>query len=130
MQAHYTRLFADDCGRSCFEDAEVALSHGMAIPPAEPLQAAEFLASEGIFWVGAPTTWKGEAAHPAPRRLVFVIVHGEYEIMVSGGATRRFPAGSVLLIEDTSGMGHSTRITSADNVIVFAVKLAAIVPRM
>ena len=86
---------------------------------------APFLAGEGTFWVGAPVTWRGEAAHPAPRRMIFVTVQGEYEVTVGGGGTRRFPVGSVLIVEDTSGEGHSTKITSAEEVVVLAVGLPA-----
>jgi quercetin dioxygenase-like cupin family protein len=57
--------------------------------------------------------------------MVFVVVQGEYEVAVSDGDTRRLQAGSVLLLEDTTGEGHSTRIISADTGIVFAVRLAA-----
>jgi hypothetical protein len=125
MLTRYTRLFADAQGRSCLEDVEVALSPGLATPPAEPLHTAPFLASEGTFWIGAPAAWKGEEPHPAPRRMVSVTVRGEYEVTVSGGALRRFPAGSVLLIEDTWGEGHKTRITSAEGAVTFTVGLPA-----
>ena len=43
---------------------------------------------------------------------------------VSDGAVRIFPVGSVLLLEDTHGKGHSTRITSDVDILVFAVTLA------
>jgi hypothetical protein len=42
---------------------------------------------------------------------------------VTDGMVRRFPAGSVLVLEDTTGIGHSTRITSAEDCLVFAVAL-------
>ncbi len=123
LRSKYTRLFTDEHGRSCLEEAEVALSPGLAVPPAEPLHTAPLLAGEGTFWVGAPPTWKGQDPHPAPRRMIFITVRGEYEVTVSGGASRRFPSGSVLLIEDTVGEGHATRVTSPDGVITFAVGL-------
>jgi hypothetical protein len=43
----------------------------------------------------------------------------------SDGATRKFPTGSVLLIEDTTGAGHSTKVTSAADAIVLAVNRRA-----
>jgi hypothetical protein len=52
-----------------------------------------------------------------------VTARGEYEVTSSDGAVRRFPPGSVLLLEDTTGQGHSTRITSSEDCIVFAVGL-------
>lgn len=130
MQAHYTRIVTDDHGRSRFDDLAVNLSPGFAAPPAQPLHQAPFLAAEGTFlaaegtfWIGVPTDWSGEVPHPAPARMVFVAVEGEYEVTVSDGTTRRLTPGSVLLLEDTTGDGHSTRVISAG--IVFAVRLAA-----
>ena len=40
------------------------------------------------------------------------------------GTTRRFPAGSLLLLEDTTGKGHATRITSEKDALLVAVALA------
>jgi hypothetical protein len=128
MHAHYTRLFANSHGKACFEDHEIELKPGFAVPPAEPLHSAQFLPAEGTFWLGAPATWKGDAAHPAPRRMIFVTVQGEYQIEASDGVTRKFSPGSVLLIEDTAGGGHSTKITSAEEVIVLAAGLPAAAP--
>ena len=123
MRARYTRLFTDPQGGSRFEDLEVPLAPGFAAPPADPLHTAQFLAAEGTFWIGAPTVWRGDAPHAAPRRLIFVTVQGEYQVTASDGDTRSFPAGSVFLVEDTTGAGHSTKITSPDDVVVLAVAL-------
>jgi hypothetical protein len=117
--------FTDDRGRSRFEDLAIDLSPGFSAPPAQPLHQAPFLAAEGTFWIGAPTDWQGDVPHPAPARMVFLTVQGEYEVTVSDGTTRRFPPGSVLLLEDTTGEGHSTNMISADTTIGFAVQLAA-----
>jgi|SRR5690242_19330142 len=125
MQAHYARLFTDANGASRFSDLEIELTAGFAVPPAEPLYRAQFLAPESTFWIGAPISWKGDTAHPAPRRAIFVTARGEYQVTTSGGEVRRFPAGSVLLLEDTTGVGHSTTITSKEDCIVFAVGLPA-----
>jgi hypothetical protein len=123
MRAQYTRLFTDERGASRFADLDIELSVGFAAPPAEPLHFAQFLAPDGSFWIGAPTNWKGDAAHPAPRRAIFVTARGEYQVTTSDGVARRFPAGSVLIVEDTTGDGHSTAITSDEDCFVFAVGL-------
>ena len=66
-----------------------------------------------------------DSPHPSPRRMIFVTVQGEYQITASG-ETRRFPAGSVLVAEDTTGVGHSTKIINGSgDVIIFAVNLPA-----
>ena len=124
MKAHYARLFADESGTPRIEDLNIELFPGLAVPPAEPLNTAPFLAPEGrTFWVGALPDWGGDEPHPAPRRMIFVTVRGEYEVTTAEGAIRRFPAGSVLLVEDTMGSGHSSKITSTEECVIFAVGL-------
>lgn len=123
MRTTLSRLFADDTGQSRIADFEVDLSPGFAVPPAEPLHTASFLVAENTFWIGAPVNWKGGANHPAPRRAVFITLRGEYQVTTSDGNTRRFPAGSVLIVEDTTGHGHSTVITSSEDCYAFCVGL-------
>ncbi len=126
MKARYARLFNDADGNSRFEDMETELFPGFAVPPAEPLHTAPFLVPDGAtFWVGGPPDWKGGEMHPAPRRMIFITVHGEYEVTPGTGTARRFPPGSVLILEDTNGSGHSTRFTGTAECVVFAVALPA-----
>ena len=122
--AKYVRLYADESGESHFEDLEVELEPVDFAPPAAPLHIAQFLPASQSLWVGAPAGWAGETPHPTPQRQIFCTLQGEYEVTASDGGIRRFPTGSVLLIEDTWGKGHSTRITSNDGGLVFAVVLS------
>lgn len=124
MQADYVRLFTDDSGGSRFESLDIELAKGFAVPPAEPLHVAPFLDAERSFWIGAPNDWKGDAAHPSPARQIFITVSGEYQVTATDGEVRSFPPGSVLVLEDVTGRGHSTRITGPDECIVFAVALS------
>jgi hypothetical protein len=124
VQAHYTRLFTDERGASCFEDLTIELQPGFSAPGLETaILSAPFLASESSLWIGAPTTWKDYTRHQAPRRMILVTTQGEYQVTTSEGVIRHFPVGSVLLVEDTAGAGHSSKITSAEDVIIFAVGL-------
>jgi hypothetical protein len=124
MRAHYARLFADESGKPCLEDLSAELISGFAVPPAEPLHTAPFLIPDGsTFWIGAPPSWDGGEPHPAPRRMIFITVRGEYEVFTKEGLVRKFPVGSVLVVEDTKGQGHSSRITSDQECILFAVGL-------
>jgi hypothetical protein len=52
------------------------------------------------------------------------LLQGEYEVTASDTDVRRFAAGSVLLLEDTWGKGHSTRVIGKDDVLIFGVVLA------
>ena len=124
QQAKYVRIFSDENGESHFEDLEVPLPPVDFAPPAAPLNIAQFLPATQTLWVGLPEGWAGEAFHPSPRRQIFCLMQGEAEVTASDGTMRAFPVGSVLLLEDTTGKGHSTRVTSQVDVLIFAVVLA------
>jgi hypothetical protein len=126
MQVEYTRLFADDDGASRFEDLTVGLQPGFSAPGVvTTIFSAPFQPSDGSFWIGAPTTWIDDTPHPAPRRMVLVTTRGEYQVTTSSGEARKFPVGSVVMVEDITGAGHSTKVTSTEDVIIFAVGLPA-----
>jgi hypothetical protein len=123
MHASFTRIFADEAGVSHFEDLSVELIPGFAVPPAEPLHVAPFVATTECSWVGFPHGWDG-VAHPAPRRSLFVILQGEADATTGDGDRRRFGPGSVILLEDTWGTGHAAHIISSDGIrsLVFTVQ--------
>jgi hypothetical protein len=112
-----------------FEDLTIELQQVFSPPGLETsIFSAPFLASEGSLWIGAPNTWNDERLHQAPRRMIQVTTQGEYQLTTSEGVIRRFPVGAVLIVEDTGGMGHSSKITSTEDVIIFAVGLTANAP--
>ena len=118
----YTRLYADASGDSHFEEVEVVLTPTDFAPPAPPLDVWSFVPAARFSFLRAASGWSGDW-HPAPRRQFFCQLNGEYEITASDGATRRFPAGSVLLLEDTIGKGHATRVISQEDVLIAVVQL-------
>ncbi len=124
MNAPYVRLFTDELGESHFEDVEIPLVPQDFAPPAAPLHVTPFLDTARSLWVGAQPDWGGETPHPSPQRQVFCLLRGAYEVTASDGDRKLFRAGSVLLLEDTAGKGHSTRIVGDEDAIVFAVILA------
>lgn len=123
QQAKYVRIFSDEGGESHFEDLEVTLVPLDFAPAAAPLNIAQFLPVTQSLWVGAPVGWAGEEPHPSPRRQIFWFMQGEFEVTASDGGVRTFPVGSLLLLEDTTGKGHSTRIMSQGDALIFAVVL-------
>lgn len=122
QKAQYVRLYSDEAGDSHFDDVEVTLDPVDFAPPAPPLNIAWLFPASGCGFVGGPPEWGGEVPHPAPRRQVFCTLSGSYEVTASDGERRQFPPGSMLLLEDTTGAGHSTRIS--EEALVFAVTLA------
>lgn len=104
-----TVLTADADGESHFARAGLTLSPQAFAPPAPPLEVADpIVAEQGVFF-RMPPGWFGDW-HPTPRRQYFVQTTGEIEVQVSDGETRRFHAGDVVLVEDTHGKGHTTRV--------------------
>ena len=70
----------------------------------------------------APAGWSSDW-HPSTARNMFFVLIGEWEITASDGETRRFPTGSVLLVEDTRGKGHASRVVSDNDSLAAMVRL-------
>ena len=119
----YTRLYADEQGESHFEEIDVDLAPVDFAPPAAPLNIAALFPASRCGLVGASPDWDGHLPHPSPRRQLFCNLRGSYEITASDGTTRDIPAGSLLLLEDTTGKGHATLITSSEDVLLVSIAL-------
>ena len=63
------------------------------------------------------------AWHNPPQRWLAFILVGTWEIETSDGSRRLFPAGSVSLVEDTTGKGHRGWAVGDADVLVAAVSL-------
>jgi hypothetical protein len=120
----YVRIFADDRGESHFIDVDVSLAPVNFAPPAAPLNVASLFPASGCFLVGGPHDWGGDVPHPSPRRQLICVLQGEFDATASDGETRRFPPGAVLLLEDTTGKGHATRVVGASPFVILGVALA------
>jgi hypothetical protein len=121
---YHARLFtSEEDGETHFEDVPVDLEREFLVQPNAPLPCSLPMTAEGVFWIGAPQHWKCEKAHPALSRRLFVTLKGEYQVRASDGQTRKFPVGSVLVLDDVTGDGHATEVTSPEGVTVLAVSL-------
>lgn len=124
QHARYVRLYADESGESHFQDVEVSLIPVDFAPPAPPLNIAQFQDATRCLWVGAPADWAGDTPHPSPSRQIFCVLQGRCEVTASDGEQRVLGPGSVLLLEDTRGKGHATRITGEEELLILAVATA------
>lgn len=102
------RLYADDAGESHFEEIEFEMSSVQYAPPAPALDISAPLEALSCFWFRFPKGWD-DAAHPTPRRQLFVMLEGEVEGWTSTGDTRIFRPGDRLLMDDLTGKGHGAR---------------------
>ena len=101
-----TRLYTGEDNQSHFDEPEVQLeSRGLLGYFTDPTGVKAFFFREvpAGYWYD----W-----HNVVCREYVITIEGTAEISVSSGEKRRFGKGDVLLAEDVSGKGHTTRVIS------------------
>ncbi len=112
---HVTVITVDQDGTSHFADREIDLVARAYAPPAPPLEVSDPVpAARGMFF-RMPPGWFGDW-HPSPRHQYFVQTTGLLDVQVGDGEVRRLGPGTVVLLEDTHGPGHTTRVVGPDAV--------------
>jgi hypothetical protein len=119
----YTRIYADENGESHFGDVDIPLQSVAFAPPAPPLDVSAPFAAQRALVASMPVGWDG-GWHPAPCRQLCFLLSGELEVEVGDGKMRKLATGDVVLLEDLSGKGHVTRVTSPQAVRCAFVQLA------
>jgi quercetin dioxygenase-like cupin family protein len=61
--------------------------------------------------------------HPSPIRMWIFVLEGEMHFEASNGEARHIKPGSALLLEDTEGQGHFSRVVGARAVTLAVVRL-------
>jgi hypothetical protein len=115
----YARLGVDQSGESIFKDEYVDLNtwpSGLAMVSLEEQ-------SDGVRFFKARPGWQMLELHYAPRRQYLLVLQGVLEIHTSTGHLRKFPPGSILLVEDTYGKGHGTRNAGENDLILVWIAL-------
>ncbi len=107
----YTRVALDENGHSDFDEGEDHFELKDFAPPAGPLGVAAMRSAESLVFTTADADWVGDW-HPSPRKQFVFMLAGAIEIQVEDGERRRFVEGDIILLEDTSGRGHDTRVVS------------------
>ena len=100
---NYVRLYAGPDGESHFEDVEVPLNdsgRGTDVSEERAASTFNFAAFRDDY---------GFEQHLAPRQRFVVILKGAIEVEVSDGEVRVLGPGTVLLADDTTGVGHKSR---------------------
>ena len=118
----YVRVCIDTDGATHFLESAVRMTAGVYVPgiplvdSASPLPATMLTFSR--LEPGYTSDW-----HPAPRRQFVFLLSGAIEMTVSDGESRSFGPGSVVLVEDTVGVGHQTRTLGSDECLFVTVAL-------
>lgn len=61
--------------------------------------------------------------HPAPRRQYIVTLRGQVEIGLGDGTVYTLGAGDMMLAEDLTGQGHTTRAVGEETRVSIAITL-------
>jgi hypothetical protein len=110
----YVRLYTGPDGLSHFEDVEVS-----TVPGTQPqTELSHVFPVKGMVMRHHGVEYEQDF-HVAPRRQFVVNLVGEVEIVASGGETRRFGPGSIMLAEDTTGKGHISRLLTNERFSLF-----------
>jgi quercetin dioxygenase-like cupin family protein len=105
----YLRIYSDADGESHFSDEEMPFSLVDFAPPAPKISVSPPTEAERVVVISSPVGWHGDW-HPAPDRQMMFCLDGELEIQVSDGEIRRIGSGDVVMVEDTAGRGHISRV--------------------
>jgi len=98
-------------------------SHFEALDLADHPELTQVMAAEGFMFREFPADYFSDW-HNAPRRQFVITVSGEMEIGLGDGTVHRFGPGQVLLAEDLTGRGHTTRVVGGGPRISATVHLA------
>ncbi len=123
MNAPFVRIVATPDGGSRFVDDATPLADGDFAPPAPRLGLSPVADAAATRFIGAPAGWDSPP-HPAPARQWVVMVRGAVEATTSDGEARTFGPGDAVLLEDTVGAGHSTRVVGDEPWVALVVVLA------
>ena len=118
----YLRIFSDPEGCSHFETQTINLESKDYAPPASPLFTSALGPATNIVFLELPAGWYGDW-HPTPVRQWLILMTGECEIEVGDGARCRRKAGEVVMLDDTTGKGHRTKVLGNIPVRIAAVHL-------
>ena len=105
----YLRIFSDAEGCSHFETHSIDLESKNYAPPASPLFTSAMEPATNSVFLELPVGWYGDW-HPTPVRQWLILMTGECEFEAGDGARHRRKAGEVVMLDDTTGKGHRTRV--------------------
>jgi hypothetical protein len=111
------RLYTGSDQKSHFEEVELKFGGNQPMLTTDPRSAT------GAIFRCAPAGLFLER-HPAPRRQFLVTLSGSWEIEAGNGVKRVFKTGDVMLADDTSGEGHTSRVLGNEPHIFMTVPLA------
>jgi len=115
-----TRLYTDSDDQSHAQENDVVWRTARLHPDLSESEAVKVTGAQFLRWPRG-FVWAG---HPASKRQYVIIVSGRGEVDVAGGKKVQLTPGRVLLAEDVTGKGHTTRIGPDEDLVMLLVPLA------
>ena len=115
----YVRLYSDENGITHFSDSSFPWTQNYG-----NVMMTDFFKAESVGYFRALPGWSMDW-HPAPRRQLVMVLEGAMEEEVGDGEKRIFEPGSILLVEDTEGKGHKTKVIGQKDLVFVWVPISA-----
>src|SRR5262249_11902342 len=113
---------SDADGGSHFAEVEIPVTLQQFAPPAKPFSVSPLSSATQYGFLHLPHGWDGEL-HPSPIPMWIFVLSGQMEFQAANGDVRCASPGSALLLEDTSGRGHISRVIGDQDVTLAVVRL-------
>jgi quercetin dioxygenase-like cupin family protein len=112
-----TRLYTGADGESHAEETEVAWRPAKLRAELKESESVKVTGAQFLRWPRG-FVWAG---HPASKRQYVIIISGHGEVDVVGGKKVELVPGRVLLAEDVTGKGHTTRVGTDEDLVMLLV---------
>lgn len=110
----YLRLYAGVDGENHVEEMQVEFDMEQYAPPAPAFGISAAHVAARFVFVNFPAGWTS-GYHKTPRRQLFVVLSSRLAGEASDGTVMDLHLGDVVLMEDTTGRGHTaTTMEGAD----------------
>lgn len=119
----FSRLATDAEGESYFSEAGIPVTMQQFAPPALPFGVSPLSPATQCGFLHLPAGWYGEL-HPSPMPMWIFALRGQMQFEATNGDMRRIAPGDALLLEDTTGRGHVSRVLGDAEVTLAVVRLA------
>jgi hypothetical protein len=116
----FIRLYTDSNGISHFRDEVLQLEKQGEGPLAAHGLGDVNGATFAMLKAGATEDW-----HVAPRRQIVLCLRGLVEITAADGEKRLVRPGQFMLLDDTSGKGHVTRVLGSEDHVALMIAIPA-----
>lgn len=118
----FVRVFTGTDGQSHIEDRDFEMQEFVDTEGAHGLSTATINTPGVVFREYEPGYFLD--FHTAPRRQYSITLTGEIEVGTTDGTIRHYGPGTVLMAEDLTGTGHSTRVVGTEPRFAIIVPLS------